>query len=113
MGNAMTATWTKQEVEKYDAHKLRWQLKQHTNFKNSHELFSALLMRHGKPPFYPELRHLSQQNLLATEPAWQLWRMEVAFTINEMLHCSIDPSFVMRKYFLWLQQNWNKHSFGA
>jgi hypothetical protein len=112
VGSAMTSTWTKQEVEHYDDHKLLWQLRQHTQYRNSHELFTALLLAHGKPPHPPEVRHTySTQNLVSARPEFIEWRQQVAMTINESLHCSIDPSLVMRKYFLWLQENWNKSLF--
>lgn len=111
MGNAMTSTWTKQEVDKYDAHKLRFYLRRDTPFRSAEEFFTALLVQHGAPPYYPEIRHARTPNLVTSTPEFNSWRNAVAITMNEHLHCSIDPSMVMRKYFLWLQENWNKPLF--
>ena len=105
----MTATWTKQEVENYDRHRMRYYLRRDTPYRNTDEYFHALLMMTGLPPFRPEQRHVSL-NIMSGVPAFQRWREKTAIILNETLHCSVDPTFAMREYFKWLEHNWNKHS---
>ena len=106
MSSALTSTWTKREVDEWDQQRLRVQLRLHTEFRNTHELFAALLVAHGKPPYKPF-------HPILPIPSFEEWRQNVAVTVNTMLHCSIDPSLVMRKYFLWLASNWNNLSSNA
>ena len=113
MGNAVTATWTKQEYEGYARGKMKFYLRRDTPYSSAEEYFNGLLVMHGLPPFCPERRHVRVRNLVSAHPDFVEWRTKVAFTMNETLHCSIDPSFAMEEYFTWLQQNWNKHSSGA
>ena len=113
MGNAVTATWTKQEYEGYARGKMKFYLRRDTPYSSAEEYFNALLVMHGLPPFRVERRHARHKNLVSTHPDFRAWRSKVAFTMNETLHCSIDPSFAMEEYFTWLQQNSKSHSFGA
>lgn len=106
MANAMTSTWTKQEVEAYDRHKMTFYLRRDTPYRSIDDFFHALLAWHGAPPFYPEQRHVYDSNVVSGRLEFLKWRERVAITLNETLHCSIDPSFVMREYFAWLRQHW-------
>lgn len=105
----MTSTWTKQEVDKYDNHRLRFYLRKDSPYRSAEEYFAALLMMHGAPPLKPEERGAGRP-AISFRADFRNWRERVAVCMNETLPCSIDPNMVMREYFKWLNQNWKKHS---
>lgn len=73
------------------------------------ELASWLLVI-GPPPFAPELRHtFDTANVVSGRPEFIEWRQRVAVTLNETLHCSVDPSFMMQEYFKWLHEHWKEN----